>query len=124
MKLDDFRRFKGMMERTTSDNDHEALASMRAANRLLVREGLTWTRVLDRSVSINLPFETAADAHGEPDRDEMEALFEQAMEGANGEFRDVLESIHEQWERKHWLSPKQRQVVEDAARRSQERSRR
>lgn len=117
MKLDDFKRFKGMMEMTTSTNDHEALTALRSANRLLEKEKLTWTRVLDRSVSVDIGFESAASAQGRTDEDEMEALFEAAMRNAKGSFLEMLEDIHEQWETRHSLTPRQREVVVEAAER-------
>jgi len=119
VKLDDFKRLKGMMERTTSENDNEALVALRAANRLLLRENLTWTRVLDRSVSIAVPFESASTANGKTDDDEMEALFDAALNKTKpGSFRDTLQDIYDQWQEKNWISAKQRAVVEEAAERN------
>lgn len=119
MKLDDFKRFKGMMERTTSENDNEALVALRAANRLLARENLTWTRVLDRSVSVAVPFESRSTAEGQTDEEEMEALFDVALNKTKaGSFRDTLQSIYDQWQANGRISPRQRQVVEEAAERN------
>lgn len=105
------------MELATSDNDHEALSALRKANALIAEEGVTWTRVLDRSITIVQEFETAAEADGvDPDEaDDMDDLFERALDKAHGDFRNVILDIQAQWERKHWLSPKQRGVVERAA---------
>lgn len=118
MKLDDFRKLKKLMEQTTSDSDGEAVNALRAANRILKRENLTWTRVLDRSVSIAVPFESAKTATGKIDEDDLDAMFEVALEHASGGFRDMLEDIHDQWERRRSLSPRQRQVVVEAAERA------
>lgn len=116
MKLDDFKRFKGMMERTTSENDNEALVALRAANRLLARESLTWTRVLDRSVQIAVPFESASTAAGQTDDEEMEALFDVALNKTKpGNFKEMLQDIYSQWQTKGRISARQRQVVEEAA---------
>lgn len=40
------------MMRTTSENDAEALASLRAANRLLASHHLTWDAVFARTVTV------------------------------------------------------------------------
>ena len=37
-----------LLEQTTSDNDSEALASIRLANRLLADAELTWTTILEK----------------------------------------------------------------------------
>lgn len=129
MKLADFRRLKGIMERTTSESDNEALTSIRAANRLLAAEGLTWTRVLDRSVQVLLEVEPAPDQpqpwpggpqrrpHDGSDRDEVERAFEAAMEKAKGGFADWLDDVYEQWQRKDYLSSEQRRILFEAAER-------
>jgi hypothetical protein len=116
VKIDDFKRLKGMMDRTTSENDNEALVALRAANRLLTRENLTWTRVLDRSVNIAVPFESRSTAEGKTDNEEMEALFDVALSKTRpGGFQDTLQSIYDQWQTHGRISARQRQVVEEAA---------
>ena len=117
MKLNNFRKLKEIMARTFSDNDHESLASIRAANKLLSAENppLSWAKVLDRSVRVEVPFEAADGAEAD---DSTEALFDAALEGANGSFRDMLEDIYGQWQRTHRLSPRQREVVSEAAERA------
>jgi len=42
------------------------------------------------------------------------ATFEQILETAKGSFRDLIESIYDQWETEGWLSPRQRQVLLNA----------
>jgi hypothetical protein len=115
-----------MMERTASESDNEALSAIRAANRLLAAEGLTWTRVLDRSVQILQEVEPAPDEtaprpkkpqhkfHG-PDYDEVERAFEVAMENAKGGFANWLDDVYSQWQRKGWLSAEQQRILFDAA---------
>ena len=115
MKLDDFRKLKSMMDRTTSDNDHEALLSLRKANEILAKENLSWTRVLDRSVQIIEPFEEAQGNEG-LDNDDLEELFDKALSNSKpGDFQTMLEDIYSKWKRFGSLSPKQRSVVERAA---------
>ena len=40
------------MALSTSDSDPEALGALRAANRLLAANGVTWDRVFDRCVVV------------------------------------------------------------------------
>lgn len=51
---------------TTSENEHEASAAMKMANTILIQEGLTWARVLDRSVKIIQEVEAAPEDYSEP----------------------------------------------------------
>lgn len=96
--------------RTTSENDAEALASLRAANRLLAQHSLTWDSVFARTVTV--VNEIIDNTKSDSDED---ALFEKALEGTTGKFRDVLLSIYEQYHSGHRLSEKQWQVIRNAA---------
>lgn len=112
MNLADFKRLRGMMALTASDNDAEALGAIRAANALLVKNGLLWQNVFDRTVTVTTEVEAMP-----PDEDDAPP-FETALRGAAGTFRDTLLSIQAQYEERGWLSARQRQVVDDAADRS------
>lgn len=120
MSLDDFRKLKGIMNRTFSDSDNESLNAIRLANKILTKYDINWERVLDRSVQLDVPVESMAEATGEIDPDDMERLFELAFEGTRrgSGFYDTLQSIHEQWETRHHLSPRQHEVVKNAAERA------
>lgn len=116
MKLADFNRLKGLMAMTGSDSNNEALQAIRAANRVLFANGLTWEMVFGRTVSVI----TAVEVVGDSD-DEMSDLFDKALRGADGSFRSTLLSIQAQYEAKGFLTPRQREVVEAAAERTAER---
>lgn len=133
MNATEFRQLKKLMTLSVSDNDAEALASLRAAMKILARSGYTWEMALDRVIKVVDGFDDAEEVTTQeavpqeatirdrsPDSD-MEAKFELALDEATGSFRDVLLSIHAQWETSGRLSPRQRQVVEDAAERAAER---
>jgi len=117
MKLTDFNRLKKIMELASSPVDGEALNAIRKANELLVREGLTWTRVLDRSIQIISTFETSAEGDGVDldEADDIDSQLERALNNASGDFRNVILSFEEQWTEKHYLSPRQREVLERTA---------
>ncbi len=57
MRAADFARLKKMMALTASDNDHEALAALRAANAIIRSSGHTWPEVLERVVTVVPEFE-------------------------------------------------------------------
>jgi len=111
MTLAEFNTFKKTMSLTTSPVDAEALAALRRANAVLVARGYTWHQVLDRVIKVEIPIE--ADDGGAED---LSRLFERAMANARGSFRDTVESIHEKWETTGFLTPRQREVIEAAAR--------
>ncbi len=126
MKMADFNRLKKFMAMTTSPNDAEALVAVRRANALIESEGLTWTRVLDRSVKVINEIEAAPESYGEetsvagkdPDLD---VAFLAIDEMRDGTFKRTLEDIHRQYLEKGWVSPAQRALVlrgEDQARTS------
>jgi len=117
MKLADFARFKKFMELTMSDNEGEALSALRMANKLIKSEGLTWTRVLDRSIQIVPQFEDKNESEHGVTEDELEAMFEAVLDESNGSFRDVVQSIYSQWKERGFITPRQREVIVAAFRR-------
>ena len=64
MKRATLDRLIKFMSSTTSPSDGESLTAMRMANRILTAEGLTWERVLNRSIQIVGQFEAAPDEEG------------------------------------------------------------
>lgn len=134
MKLTDFQRLKKFMELATSDNDHEALAAFRRATEVIRAHGFTWAEVLDRRVTVLSEVEAATEDTSVPGpdrparprpREEADGLtdgdFELALDGAGGSFRETLLSIQAQWENGGRLSPRQVEVVRNAAERGAER---
>jgi len=110
MSLTEFRQFKKTLELTTSSVDAEALAALRRANAVLVKHNYTWTQVLDRVIKVESPIESDKN-----DADVTDQLFERAMANARGSFRDTVESIHEKWEATGFLTPRQRELIVNAA---------
>ncbi len=112
VNLKDFTKLKGLMAMSNSDVDNEALQAIRAANRLLIANGMTWELIFSRTVRVINEVEEA------PHRDDdLAASFDLALRNATGTFRQTLESIREQYEARGWISPKQRAMVENAAER-------
>ena len=133
MSTRDFGVLKAAMARTASDNDAEALASIRAANRVLVQNNYTWANVFGRVVrvvnEIEVPEEemtsyagVVATKYQNNSDEELSDAFRAALDDARpGSFRDTLLSIQAQYESTGRLTERQREVVMDAARRAGER---
>lgn len=137
MKLNDFQRLKRLMALATSDNDHEALQSFRRATEIIRAHGFTWAEVLDRRVTVLSEVEAATEDTSVPGRDHFARTYQQqprvedygltdgdfelALDGAGGSFRDTLLSIQAQWSNGGRLSPRQVEVVREAAERGAER---
>jgi hypothetical protein len=128
MKLATFARFKKIMARTTSDNDHEALAALRAANALLKEESLTWERVLSRSINVIQEVEQAPDDdtyrhhHGAPSKSRVQVMLDAALLAEaerkaasiprlSRRSREFVESIHTFFEEKGYLTDGQRDAI-------------
>lgn len=118
MNLKDFSKLKRLMAMTGSDSDAEALGAIRAANRVLFANGLTWEMVFKRTVSVVSEVEVLDDGDG----DELVDAFRAALDDARpGSFRDVLLDMQSRHDRGYPLSDRQKRVVFDAADRARNR---
>lgn len=121
LSLKEFQQLKAFMARSASDSDAEALTAIRMANRLLAQHSLTWDKIFSRTVTVISELTGEPIAVGQADGDDFESTFEKALSSASGSFRDLLLDIHAKYQRGEALSPRQRQVVENAAERAVER---
>lgn len=118
MNLKDFRQLKKLLTlAAANDQDHEALAAFRQATAIIARSGYTWEMCLDRVITVVSEVEPAP----ESDDPDLDAAFDLALRGARGDFRQTLESIREQHAARGFLTPRQREVVTDAADRAADR---
>lgn len=108
LTLAEFTQFKKLMNLTTSPNDAEALAALRKANTILDAHKATWELVLNRVLRVEAQIESGED-------NDMEDVFEKALERSSGTFRDLVNDIYNQWETKRTISPRQREIVLKAA---------
>lgn len=121
MKLSDFVKLKKLMAATASTSDGEALNALRAANKMLVANNLDWPRVLDRVCHVMPDVESApedASHRRDPEEDSVKERVEAAFEVVgvpDGTFGEMILSFRRQWDERGTLSPKQRQVLFDAA---------
>ena len=153
----EYETFIKFMMRTTSENDAEALTALRKANAVLKKQGVTWSDLCRRLVTVisgENPHGPADDEEfgedrfsrnverdygpmaGEPSRGapprrtrdvEQEegaraevAKIEQAFEtiettvNKNSGFWKTLMDYKDQWNTKHFLSPRQKEVLFNA----------
>lgn len=96
MSLKEFQRLKKLMASTMSDNDGESLAAIRAANKLLTGNGLSWERVFARTVTVIS--EMTGNPIASSSKTDEELMFEEALDGTDGTFRQTLLDIYERWQ--------------------------
>lgn len=127
MKTTDFVRLKKlMMLAANNTNDAEAIRAFRAATEIVRVHGYSWEQVMDRRVTVLSAVETGDESDTSAPKMEGSVRtndlddrdFELALGNSSGSFRDTLESIYEQWESGRSLSPRQVQVVRNAAERA------
>jgi len=116
MTLKEFDQLKRFMMLATSDNDHEALASLHAANALLKKHGLTWDAVFARLVRVGVEIEAAP--FEDDERQRIVEAFEVALREATGSFRRFLQDMQEQFDRSGSLSINQANALFRSARRA------
>jgi hypothetical protein len=116
------------MTRTASENDHEALASLRAANAIIAKTpGLTWERVLNHTVQVINEVEQAPeDYNAEPtsraklDADAVNRAFEVLLATVprEADFRRFVDEMHELWEKNGTLTSGQADAILRSAQRN------
>jgi hypothetical protein len=111
MKLSEFNRLKKLMQLATSDNDHEALASLRQATQLLRAHGYTWEDFFKRTVKVTYEYDTGTGVP--PDEERIDNAF-QILEGGK-RWNDFIGSLYDQWQKRRSLSDKQKETLFRAA---------
>lgn len=127
MKISDFNRLKKMMMLAANNsNDAEAIRAFRAATEIVRVHGYTWEQVMDRRVTVLSSVEAGDESEtSAPGRSGKPPVSTDGLEERDFElallnirsttFRETLESIYEQWENDTPLSPRQIEVVRNAA---------
>lgn len=118
LPLTEYNKLVKMMGLTTSENDHEALAALRQANKVLEKGKLTWADVFNRLVSVDMEeAEPQPDTSAKGQSGDIERAFEIVKRGLRpGSFNDFISSLEEQWREKGYLSPAQREALFKAER--------
>lgn len=114
----DREKLAKLLAMTTSDNDHEALAALRMANKMLTAERATWGEVLaagGASVRITLqrePYQPEENWQPPHLRDKViidqmfRVVYAQPRTG-NEELWQFIDSVHQWWQDKQFLTPRQ-----------------
>ncbi|MFQ5742007.1 MAG: hypothetical protein ACE5HV_00280 [Acidobacteriota bacterium] len=110
-------KFIKIMMLATSPSDGEALSALRKANAMLAEMNNSWEELLRGKVRMR-----AADDDEAPrgkhhtDAEEIDTLFEDLFTSVSpaSSFRDFVESVHEWWEDKGFLTEKQYQALRRA----------
>ena len=108
-----------LLGKSTSDNDHEAAAAIRAAHKILKDAGLTWGQLLRKQVGTvsqytdDGPAGAADDVVAATNAKVQKAL--DTLRGVDlGKFNDFIASLDKQWSEKKYLSPAQRKPLFEA----------
>lgn len=130
----DMTLFIKLMGMTTSSHDGEALVAIRKANAMLVNDNLNWEEFFTKLAQVDNsyrvppsqrkgasqpgaanPYQAASSSNHFTDADEINAMFDNAFAGAKGSFAKFLDSIHDWWEEKGFLTAKQYEALKKAA---------
>jgi hypothetical protein len=118
ISIDAFRRLQKSMALTASAVDAEALAALRAANKILADNKLTWADVFGRLVTVDV--EQAAPEDMTDLKVQVNDAFEVLSKtDMKGNFESFIGSLKDQWDRTGWLSKAQREALFRAAEKAQ-----
>lgn len=135
MTLTDFRQLSKLMGLTISENDAEALSAIRKANAILKRYNYTWADAFAKLVKVDSGVPDVEDgSHTIPNDDyeprratrpsqvsggdpELDEQFEivMAYKKFSSRFKDLLDDFYSQYQERGSLSPRQREILRDAA---------
>lgn len=114
-ELPNFKVFVKLMTMTTSSNDGETLNAIRMANAQLAKTNQTWEDLLAGKVKMisdsvfgdapNPQKPKSTVRHTDPD--DINPMFETLLCEVKGSFRGYVESVHEWWEAKGFLTDAQ-----------------
>lgn len=131
MKLTDFNKLKKFMNMTFSDNETERNGALAKANEILRKDGLTWDRVLDKVVQLEVEdMDQIEDAPTSPFRRDPESeRINQAFRDIDetdpqGGFADFITSLKKQWLERGSLSALQLEALFKGAERANNRGKR
>jgi hypothetical protein len=127
-------QFVKLMMMTTTSNDHEALVAIRKANAILASANVNWEEFLgavDEAKASSSSTRSNSDSDFSDidgsssyrgsgacsDASLIDPMFEQAFANVRpgSSFRDFIESIHEWWETRGYLTQRQFQALRKAA---------
>lgn len=122
MKAKDFTKLKKIMQRTVSENDNEALTSIRMANKIIEESGVTWERVFNHLVTVDIESvdaESAVPKQAQAEKRERDTAVDEKFKKLldalpEGRFRTFILDLNDQWEKSGYLSQNQRDALFNA----------
>jgi hypothetical protein len=128
-------QFVKLMMMTTTSNDHEALVAIRKANAILASANVNWEEFLGAVDEVKTSSTTTRRTNSDSDFSDIDGtssyqgsgacsdaslidpMFERAFANVrpNSSFREFVDSIHEWWETKGYLTQRQFQALRKAA---------
>jgi hypothetical protein len=125
MSAKDVDMLSKLLMLTTSPHDGEALVALRKATGLLLRHDINWGEFVRGKVIVAEPSQARAkakprapDVEDEADGADLGMMFQHLLATTHGSFRDFVSDVHAQWESRGRLSPRQREAIVNAFRRS------
>lgn len=115
----DYAMFLKLMNLTTSQYDNEALSAIRMANAVLARTNQTWEDLLHNKIVMIAPPSTAKPAAKSGVRytnaAEIDDFFTRLQSRNLGTFQEWVDSVHEWWESKGFLTEAQYKTLKKSA---------
>jgi len=115
----DYRMFLKLMNLTTSQFDGEALSAIRMANSVLASQNQTWEDLLSGKIVMISP---PADTKPKPsssirytDAIEIDGYFDALSQRNLGTFKEWVDSVHQWWEEKGFLTEAQYKTLKRSA---------
>lgn len=119
----DYVMFLKLMNLTTSSFDNEALSAIRMANAVLARTNQTWDDLLHNKIVMIAPPQESRPKSGQSnvikhaDASEIDAYFDALSQRNLGTFQEWIDSVHDWWESKGYLTERQYETLKKAAQR-------
>jgi hypothetical protein len=120
----DYKMFLKLLNLTTSQYDGEALNAIRMANAVLARTNQSWEDLLDGKIVMIAPLDNekplAKSQVRYSNHAEIDGFFEILYDRGDyrlGTFKAWVDSVHEWWEEKGYLTEKQYETLKKSARR-------
>lgn len=113
LQPDKLEKLIKLLNLTTSSEEHEALSSIRFANKLLQKNGLTWSKLLSGISGKKYDYEYGGRKYNEPqdDADILEMLRQVRIYAWAGFDFTFIDSLEDKYDKYGKLTPKQYEAL-------------
>lgn len=110
----DREKFIKLMLMTTSSHDGECLNAIRMANAMLAHDNINWREFIEGTVPVGTNYRSKN--FKRYDGPEIDEWFDYLLQRVrkNHSFYTFLESVHNDYEKKGWLTERQYEVIKNA----------